>query len=190
MIDLTPACTRFAGLLGTVPADRFGDRTPCADYPVADLIEHVVGAAVLFASAAEHGTATGCEERVTDRPDWVAEAGRRLAALGAAWSGPSAWGGTARLGDLELPNTVWGHIALTELVVHGWDLAVAVGLPFELPEPTLLACWEHVSEFIADAPLPELWGPPRTVPGNAPLLDRIVATTGRDPHWSPTPVPH
>jgi hypothetical protein len=31
---------------------------------------------------------------------------------------------------------MWGKIALTELVVHGWDIAKATGQPFDLPEGT------------------------------------------------------
>jgi uncharacterized protein (TIGR03086 family) len=82
---------------------------------------------------------------------------------------------------VELPNEQWAKITLTELVVHGWDLAKATGQPFDLAEPTLGACYEHVAEFVPNAPVPGLWGPPVQVPGDAPLLDRLVAITGRTP---------
>lgn len=36
---------------------------------------------------------------------------------------------------------MWGRIALTEIGLHGWDLATATGQPFELPEGTLQAVW-------------------------------------------------
>ena len=75
----------------------------------------------------------------------------------------------------------WAKIALTELMVHGWDLARATGQPFDLPEPTLRACLEHVAVFVPAAPLPELWDPPVAVAADAGLLDRIVAITGRTP---------
>ena len=83
----------------------------------------------------------------------------------------------------DLSNETWGRIALTELVVHGWDLAVATGQrideSFDLPEHTLRACLDHVAEFVPDAPFPELWGTPVVVAPDAPLLDRILAITGR-----------
>ena len=82
---------------------------------------------------------------------------------------------------VELSNTTWGKITLTELVVHGWDIAIAIGHPFDLPEHTLQACFDHVAVFVPNAPLPDLWGPPVEVPQDAALL---VAS------WPSLGVPH
>jgi len=102
-------------------------------------------------------------------------------ALGKAWDDPAAWEGIGNVPDSDLSNTTWGKITLTELVVHGWDIATATGQPFDLPEQTLQACFDHVAVFVPNAPLPDLWGPPAEVPPDASLLDRIVAITGRVP---------
>jgi uncharacterized protein (TIGR03086 family) len=100
--------------------------------------------------------------------------------LGAAWDEPGAWQGSTDVGT-DLPNETWGRIALTELVVHGWDIARAAGLPWQLPDATLRACLDHVAVFVPAAPVPQLWGPRQPVADDAPLIDRIVAITGRDP---------
>ena len=102
-------------------------------------------------------------------------------ALGEAWDNPAAWQGSSDAGGLGLPNELWGKIALTEMVVHGWDIARATRQPFDLPEDTLRACLDHVAVFVPNAPLPELWGTTVEVPEGAPLLDRIAAITGRTP---------
>jgi uncharacterized protein (TIGR03086 family) len=104
-----------------------------------------------------------------------------LVVLGEAWSDPAVWQATSDLGGLELPNEEWGKIAFTEVVVHGWDLSKATGLPFELPESTVRDCYEHVSDFLEQPPVPELWGAPVETSPEAPLMDRVVAITGRRP---------
>ena len=55
-------------------------------------------------------------------------------------------------------SDLWGKITLTELVVHGWDIATATGQPFDLPERTLQACFQHVATFVPNAPVLGLWG--------------------------------
>jgi hypothetical protein len=94
---------------------------------------------------------------------------------------PAVWAGESDQGGLKLPNETWGRIALTEVVVHGWDLAKATGLPYELPAETVRACYEHVAGFLAQPPVPELWAAPIEVPAEAPLMDRLVGITGRQP---------
>ncbi|WP_084432747.1 TIGR03086 family metal-binding protein [Kibdelosporangium aridum] len=168
MIDFKPACHHMADLLARVTDDQLTHPTPCSEYTVADLIAHVDEAAVGFAAMAG----------ITDPGPSVAE---HVLALGKAWDEPSAWEGISAAAGVELPHEVWGRIAFTEIVVHAWDLAKATGQPFDLPEHTLRACYDHVAEFVPKAPVPGLWGPSVDVAPDAPLTDRIVAITGRMP---------
>lgn len=167
MIDLVPACTATASLVADVTDDRLDAPTPCAGYAVRDLVAHL------------DQVACGADAPEPLGPGWRAEVPAHLDALAAGWADPAAWAGT---GPLDLPNAVWGRIVLTEMVVHGWDLARATGRPFGLDDgPSLRACLDHVAEFVPNAPVPQLWGPPAAVADGAPLIDRIVAITGRTP---------
>ena len=73
----------------------------------------------------------------------------------------------------HLPPDTRPRHALTDRVEHGWDLARATGQRFDLPDPTLQACFDHVAAFVPDAPVPGLFGPAVEVPGDATLLDRL-----------------
>ncbi|MCE7009819.1 TIGR03086 family metal-binding protein [Kibdelosporangium philippinense] len=170
MIDLKPACQAMADVLVRVTDSQFTNPTPCSEYTVADLIAHVDEVATGFGAMAGGEVSSGVVERVL--------------ALGKAWDSPSAWQGSSVAAGLELPTSVWGKIALTEIVVHGWDLAKATGQPFDLPEDTLRACYEHVVVFVPEAPIPSLWGPRVFVGSDAPLLEQIVAITGRAPSFT------
>lgn len=181
VIDFAPACVRLIDVVAGVGDERLGDPTPCADYAVKDLIGHIDQVAVGFTAVARKSDGAGGAD-VDFGEGWRERLAQRLLRLATAWTEPAAWEGTGPAAGIELANEVWGRIAFTEVVVHGWDLARATGQPFTLPEETLRACWEHVSVFVPDAPIPELWSPPVPVPADAPLLDRIVAVTGRNPY--------
>ena len=179
MIDMRETCAEVAALVQEVRDDQLAAPTPCAEYTVADLLDHLDGVAVGFTVAAG-STADSTVEAGGPR-DRVGLADR-LRGLAEAWAVPAVWEGeTEGPGGLVLSNAVWGRIALTEVVVHGWDLATATGNGLVLPEDALRACHEHVARFVPGAPLPELWGPPVAVAPDAPLLDRILGVTGRAP---------
>jgi uncharacterized protein (TIGR03086 family) len=192
MIDLRPAARRMAEVVRAIPDDRLGGPTPCPDYRVGDLLEHVGGLALAFGAAAvkETGGATaqspaGDASRLGD--DWRTRIPPDLVALAEAWRDPEAWTGMTEAGGISLPGEVAGLVALDELVIHGWDLARAAGLPYECDQESL----EHVHRFVSQFATPEeragneLFGPVVPVPDDAPLLDRVVGLSGRDPGWSP-----
>ncbi|WP_280267219.1 TIGR03086 family metal-binding protein [Nocardia wallacei] len=181
MIDLKPACHTVIDLLESVSADQLDHPTPCAEYSVADLIHHFADVAQGFGELARKQAAGEPTPRTTD----IHKVAARVWELGEAWAEPTAWEGTGGSADLQLPNEQWGKIALTELVVHGWDIAVALDRTFWMPEETLRSCLDHVAVFIPNAPIPALWAPAVETPDDAPLIHRIVAITGRDPHWTP-----
>jgi uncharacterized protein (TIGR03086 family) len=193
LIDLEPAARRLGDLIGGVPEELLDAPTPCPAYTVGDLVDHVGGAALAFTGAAvkDTGDATsqgpsGDASRLSD--DWRTRIPRHLAGLADAWRDPEAWTGMTKAGGVDLPGEVAGLVALDELVVHGWDVARATGQPYEVDVPSL----ETVQAFVAQFSEPGmeearagLFGPVVEVPEDAPLLDRVIGLTGRDPAWSP-----
>lgn len=78
-------------------------------------------------------------------------------------------------------------MAADELVVHGWDIAVATGQAFS-PHPTVVeAAHGFVAPITAANPagVPGLFDAAVPVAPDAPLLDRLIALTGREPTWAP-----
>jgi uncharacterized protein (TIGR03086 family) len=67
--------------------------------------------------------------------------------------------------------------------VHGWDLAVATGQPYDPDSAAVTACLGFAQSF--EAPADDdggLFGPPVAVPSEAPVLDRLAGATGRRPN--------
>jgi uncharacterized protein (TIGR03086 family) len=92
-------------------------------------------------------------------------------------------------GGVELPGEVAGLVALDELVVHGWDIARASGQTYHCDRALLEAVHGFVAQFSGpgqEAAREGLFGPVVEVPEEAPLLDRVIGLTGRDPAWSRT----
>ncbi len=182
MIDLKPACQHLSKLVAGIGEEQLDNSTPCPEYAVRDLIEHLDESARGFAAAAGADADTTPLVAGSLPHGWREMLGSRLKTLGEAWDDPAAWQGRTDFGGgLDFSNEEWGKIALTEVVVHGWDLSKATGLPFELPETTVQDCYDHVSGFLVEPQVPELWAAPVEVPADAPLMDRLVAIGGRRP---------
>jgi uncharacterized protein (TIGR03086 family) len=188
-IDFRPTATAMATLLAGIRDDQLSGPTPCPPYAVADLAEHVAGLTVAFAYAARKQTPPG-EMRDGDGSrlpdDWRERTTADLDALAAAWRDPAAYDGTTMAGPVELPAVEAALVALDELVVHGWDLAVATGQTWRPDEDAVQHCLTFVASF--DAPANDdggLFGPPVDTAPDATDMERLVALTGRDPAWRP-----
>jgi uncharacterized protein (TIGR03086 family) len=191
-LDFGPATQRMAQLIAAVPADRLDARTPCDDYSLGDLIDHVGGLTVAFTRAAtkdlgEAGSPPlGDASRLGD--DWKARITADLDRLAEAWRGPDAWTGMTRAGGIDMPGDVAAFVAIDELLVHGWDVAKASGQPFDADADSITAALSFVEQFSGpdDAESRgDAFGPVIHVPDDAPRLDRLIGLTGRDPGWSP-----
>ena len=191
-LDLGPAAVRMADLVRNVTDDQLAGPTPCPDYSLGDLIDHVGGLALAFTGAAAKDVGgsgaqgpSGDAARLVD--DWRTRIPADLAALAEAWRDPEAWTGMTSAGGVALPGEVAGLVALDELVVHGWDVARASGQPYDCDEASLGAVRGFVEQ--SSAPGQEearqgLFGPVVDVPAGAPLLDRVIGLTGRNPDWT------
>jgi uncharacterized protein (TIGR03086 family) len=187
MIDFTGACRRTANALTNVTDDQLGAATPCGDMRLADLVQHIGALALAFTAAGrkDFGPLTDTPPSMTDdlEEDWRTSFPARLAELAEAWDDPAAWQGMSRAGGVDFPADVGGLIALTEVVIHGWDLARASGQSYELDSATAEAVLPYVAQTAAEGPIEGMFGPAVPVADDAPLVDRIVALSGRDPQW-------
>jgi uncharacterized protein (TIGR03086 family) len=194
--DLRPATDLLARIVRGVRDDQLAAGTPCGGLAVGGLLDHVDSLAVAFAAA-------GAKQRLPDdgRPpvpdagrlgdDWRDRLTARLGALADAWDGPDAWAGSTHVGGREMPAEVAGLAALDEVLVHGWDVAVATGQPAAGEEAGLsghvqaAAGW--VTAVVGANPQGSagLFGPPVAVPEDAAPFDRLLGLTGRDPAWRP-----
>jgi uncharacterized protein (TIGR03086 family) len=190
--DLRPAAARLGALVAAVPDDALANATPCPEYTLGDLLDHVGGLAMAFTAAATKtfGEAggpgpSGDASRLED--GWRERIRADLEGLGEAWRAPEAWNGMTQAGGVDLPGEVAGLVALDELVVHGWDVARSSGQDFTCDEPSLEAVHGFVSQFSGpgqEAAREGLFGPEVAVSETAPLMDRVIAMTGRQPGWT------
>src|SRR4051794_23334469 len=191
--DLRPAADQLARLVTGVRDEQLGSATPCPDYRLGDLVEHVGGLALAFAWAARKSWPEGAGDQASPgdaarlRGDWRTRIAADLRAMAEAWRDPSAWQGMTRAGGVELPGQVAGVVALDELVVHGWDVARASGAPYDVDEALVRVVHGFVARAQEDSKgrgTPGLFGPAVAVADDAPPLDRVIGLAGRDPGWA------
>ena len=198
MTEIPPSAVRAAAdlastALAAVTPERLTAPTPCPDYDVRALLDHLAWAAVLSQRAAVRIPLEHDWNSLTPAPfldglpveRWAAAVPAELDTAADAWADPAAWEGETLMGAAPMPAAVVGPLMLAEFVLHGWDLARAVGAPYDVPtalgEATLAAV----------APIAQLgrdggwFGPAVLVPDDAPAVDRALGLSGRDPAWTP-----
>jgi uncharacterized protein (TIGR03086 family) len=166
------AATNAAVMASHVTGDQMTLVTPCREWDVAALLQHMAGGAAYLMAA------TGVPSDGLRWPDPAvitscADALRRPGALerrctspaGFEWSVAEAAGGTAM-----------------DQLIHTWDLAVAVGADRSLDAEVVEAVMEM---FLPQMPeigrQAGLVGPAVLVPPGASLQDRLLGAMGRNP---------
>jgi uncharacterized protein (TIGR03086 family) len=196
MIDLEPATRTLTNLIHRVRDNQLDNPTPCSKTSLGDLIDHVEGFTVAFTAAAtktsppEGSPGPGADASRLGS-DWRVRIAKRLAGLAQAWDQPESWTGMTRAGGQDLPAEVAGVVALDEVIVHSWDIAVASGQPFACKPDLVQAALGFVRPIAEQNPggTPGLFGPAADVTEEASDLDVLIALTGRQPGWRPTDSP-
>ncbi|QNP74702.1 TIGR03086 family protein [Streptomyces roseirectus] len=166
-----------AALVRATTPDRFDLPTPCADWTVRDLLDHLVWENVIWGGLAQ-GTPPvdgHTEDHLGD--DHIASFEAAAAQARDAFRQP----GLLDRSFGPAPGRRVVEQLLVELLVHGWDLAAALGHDRDL-EPGIARAALPVVREIYDG-LPRTAGgsiaPARTVPEDAPALDQVAAFLGR-----------
>lgn len=159
-----------------ISRDELSRRTPCPEFDVAGLTDHLLKEITLI------GDAVGA-----DFPPRAADDSVERQVIGAARPALDALrrhglDESVSLGGNDMSVRTLAGIFSIGLLVHGWDYAMATGKPVDVADSLA----EYVLELAQQIITPEGrsavgFANPVDVPADAGALDRLVAFTGRDP---------
>ncbi|RKE19876.1 TIGR03086 family metal-binding protein [Streptomyces sp. TLI_171] len=187
--DPRPGFFAAADVLGKVLADLRADQydltTPCPEYSVRDLANHVVSVLRRIAVMGAGGSFMLVPHFAVDVADgeWAAAWESADADFKKVWGDPSVLGRTIGLPWGPVPGAVASVIWTNELVLHAWDIATATGQQVDWPAEALAAPLANMKRAVPAEPrggqVP--FGPVVPVPDDAPAIDRLVGWYGRRP---------
>jgi uncharacterized protein (TIGR03086 family) len=176
----------FADRVNAVGDDQWGDPTPCSEWTVRDLVNHVTYENLWTVPLMEGATI----EEVGDQFDGDVLGGDEIgAALAAARNAISSvatqlpLGGTVHLSFGETPKQEYAMQLAADHLVHGWDLAAATRGDTRM-DPHLVhavAQWFDANEEAYRGA--GAVAAPRPLTGDA--QHDLLARFGRDPGWGP-----
>ncbi|MEU5318529.1 TIGR03086 family metal-binding protein [Streptomyces sp. NPDC021056] len=180
---LDMARNRAVPVLRGIPDAALSAPTPCAEYDVKALVNHLFQVIVQFQRLAvkEASDFGQTPEGITESPEWRERLMDEAERLVAAWSTPGAEEGTT--GAMNMPARLVGSMALLDLTVHVWDLARATGQDYPGADEAVVAELSGaVDELAPTARTMGVFGEPVAEAEGASAFERLLARTGRDPY--------
>ena len=170
-------------IVAEVKAGQLGAPTPCADFDVRALLNHMIGGNYRFVTmaAGEPGSAVPATgDFVADEP--LSPYRESAAAVSRAWHQPGVLERIVQLPFGEFPGAFAIGIHTVEAIVHGWDLATATGQPTELDGDLYEVAWQNCKDIDENFRGPgRPFGPAVPAPPGASDTARLMAWLGRRP---------
>lgn len=187
-VFIARAAAPLIEIIRNIKPNELDAQTPCTEYDVRKLINHLLfwGPSLEGAARKETVPPPAEAESELDLTDgWAAKLETQIERMVTAWSAPAAWDGVTRMGGpMELPASLIGGMVVTELAVHGWDLARATGQRPTWDDELVEYVHQELVKTAAQGREMGVYGPEVAVSPSASTLDRAICLTGRDPAWS------
>ena len=166
-----PACR---AVLQRLTEEDLSRPTPCTEYTVGDVGQHLVRSMVLLASVAGQQIDTPA----TGTPDTTVAATAEAAL--AAWRHRGLDGSVA-VGRSAPPASLAVEIMPLELLVHGWDIAHATGYDIDVTPEVAAYVLDRARELITEDKRGRSFAAEVPAGAEATVLQRPIAFTGRAP---------
>ncbi len=181
---LSRAGDGFAQRLALVRPDQWAAPTPCAEWDVRALVNHVVGAnrrytMLLHGATAGEVDATRTADHLGDDP--VASFVATAAELNAAFREPGAMARTAHHPAGERTGAQLLEMRVLDVAVHTWDLARAIGADESLDPDVIAFALTLQDTFEAGRERGSFAPPPGKTPADFSAQARLLHLFGRRP---------
>jgi uncharacterized protein (TIGR03086 family) len=182
--DLQRVLEDARALVRPITAADLSTPTPCEGWDVKGLLGHMTDIVQTFAAGVrgeEFKPAAGTS--AAEATDIQQAYGQGVDALLAAARAPGALDGTVAMPGGPMPTERALAIALADQMIHSWDIAKALGKPFQMDDRMAAGTLRGLHHILT----PERRGPGKAFaaevpcPADAPAQDRLLAFTGRQP---------
>jgi uncharacterized protein (TIGR03086 family) len=171
-------------VVSNIGEGQLGLPTPCTEWTVRDVINHITGGSTMFAICVEEGSVPddllgqlmGGDNLGDDfQGAWKAASQRAVAAFDL----PGALEKMVKLPFGEMPGGVALNIAIFDVLTHAADLATATGQTLDDNELIETALSTGQAMIGPDFRTPGIFGPEQPAPDGATPMQRLLAFAGR-----------
>jgi uncharacterized protein (TIGR03086 family) len=176
--DLARTSESVGDLIAEIRPGQWKGPTPCTEWNVREVVNHLVGMDLVFAAMIEGGPMPDRgADLLGDDPAGAHRASST--SLQAAFSRPGVLDRSYRgpLGSATGAERL--QIRLYDLLAHGWDLVRATGVPALLPEDLAERSLAFVQGQLSAQSRPGRFAVPQPVEETASAIDRLAAFLGR-----------
>jgi uncharacterized protein (TIGR03086 family) len=186
LLDLyRDSVSSFADRVARIRPDQWSGPTPCREWDVRTLVNHVVyeqrWSVPLFAGATIADVGDRFEGDLLG-DDAVGAATEAAEDARAAVGEPGVLDRTVHLSFGETPAPEYLYQLFADHLIHGWDLAVGTGQDRTLDPEAVRACAEWFASNEEAYRSSGAIGPRAELPAGASEQDRLLAAFGRDPN--------
>lgn len=166
----------LGGLVAQITPDQLTRKTPCIDFTVRGVLEHMISGATAFSAAYRGET-----PREPDLSDPLGGFHPALGDLVAAIAAPGALARTIAGPFGALPGETFARYVVLDGLVHGWDMATATGQSYEPPEAVVAAADAFARQIIDPLRDGQTFADALEPAHDASPIERLAAYTGRRP---------
>lgn len=169
-------------MIAGIGGDQWSAPTPCTEWSVRQVLNHLVGGSLFFVDLLEGQPlpplgdvrARLAQDYLGDDP--LAAFDTATTRLLGAFDAPGRLEQPLPLPIGTAPGAVALRLRLTEVLVHGWDLARATGQRLQVADDLV----DEALAFVGTVELPRhAFAEPRPAPPDASAVDRLAARLGR-----------
>ncbi len=174
-----------------IASDKWNAPTPCDEWDVRALVNHIVVGNLWAAELATGHTIDEIGDRLDgdhlgtsplDAYDQSADA------AASAFDAPGALDAPCAVSYGPVPGSVYAGHRFVDVLIHGWDVAVATAQPPTLAADLVAACWDVINPQLAQLRASGMFGSETKRPGSVDPQTRLLETLGRTiPTASGTP---
>jgi len=168
---------------GIKPA-QLDDPTPCDDWDVRTLLNHVVGGNLWVKPLVDGRTIEDVGDELDGDQlgdDFVAAYERAAAQAASAFAADGAMDAMVAVSYGPVPGSVYCGHRFIDVLIHGWDLAKATGQDTTLDPALVDACWTVIEPELPMLAASGMFGSANDPGPDADPGTRLLATLGRTP---------